>query len=31
MRPLSTSCADHMGSTWARVRTWDGSKLELLV
>jgi len=26
MRPLSTSCADHMGSTWARIETWDGSK-----
>ena len=26
MRPLSTSCNDHMGSTWARVQTWDGSK-----
>ncbi|MNV67047.1 hypothetical protein D3C71_1598300 [compost metagenome] len=26
MRPLSTSCADHMGSTWARVHTWDGKK-----
>jgi branched-chain amino acid transport system substrate-binding protein len=26
MRPLSTSCADHMGSTWARIQTWDGSK-----
>ncbi|MGI9135371.1 MAG: ABC transporter substrate-binding protein [Rhodoferax sp.] len=26
MRPLSTSCADHMGSTWARVKTWDGAK-----
>jgi len=26
MRPLSTSCADHQGSTWARVHTWDGSK-----
>jgi branched-chain amino acid transport system substrate-binding protein len=26
MRPLATSCADHMGSTWARVQTWDGSK-----
>ena len=24
MRPISTSCADHMGSTWARVHTWDG-------
>ena len=26
MRPLSTSCVDHMGSTWARVQTWDGKK-----
>jgi branched-chain amino acid transport system substrate-binding protein len=26
IRPLSTSCQDHMGSTWARVHTWDGSK-----
>ena len=26
MRPLSTSCQDHMGSTWARVQTWDGTK-----
>ncbi|MES2226959.1 MAG: ABC transporter substrate-binding protein [Pseudomonadota bacterium] len=26
MRPLSTSCKDHMGSTWARIQTWDGSK-----
>ena len=26
MRPVSTSCADHMGASWARVRTWDGSK-----
>ncbi|PLC07205.1 ABC transporter permease [Variovorax sp. RO1] len=26
MRPLATSCADHMGSAWARVQTWDGSK-----
>jgi branched-chain amino acid transport system substrate-binding protein len=26
MRPLSTSCADHMGSTWARIHTWDGGK-----
>ena len=28
MRPVSTSCADHMGSTWARVHTWDGKKWE---
>ena len=26
MRPVSTSCFDHMGSAWARVHTWDGSK-----
>jgi branched-chain amino acid transport system substrate-binding protein len=26
MRPLSTSCADHMGVAWARVHTWDGAK-----
>lgn len=26
MRPVSTSCQDHMGSTWARIETWDGSK-----
>jgi branched-chain amino acid transport system substrate-binding protein len=26
MRPVSTSCADHTGSGWARVHTWDGSK-----
>jgi branched-chain amino acid transport system substrate-binding protein len=26
MRPVSTSCQDHMGSAWARVHTWDGKK-----
>ena len=26
LRPISTSCADHMGSTWARIETWDGAK-----
>ena len=26
LRPVSTSCQDHMGSTWARVETWDGKK-----
>ena len=25
MRPISTSCVDHMGSAWARIHTWDGS------
>jgi branched-chain amino acid transport system substrate-binding protein len=28
MRPISTSCQDHMGAAWARVHTWDGSKWE---
>ncbi|MFG6448538.1 ABC transporter substrate-binding protein [Roseateles sp. BYS180W] len=26
MRPVSTSCQDHMGSAWARVHTWDGAQ-----
>jgi len=26
MRPVSTSCADHMGANWARIHTWDGKK-----
>ena len=26
MRPVSTSCADHMGSAWVRLHTWDGAK-----
>jgi branched-chain amino acid transport system substrate-binding protein len=26
MRPVSTSCLDHMGSTYARIHTWDGTK-----
>ncbi|WP_310568023.1 ABC transporter substrate-binding protein [Hydrogenophaga sp.] len=26
MRPISTSCQDHMGANWARIHTWDGSK-----
>ena len=26
MRPISTSCADHMGASWTRVHTWDGTK-----
>ena len=26
MRPVSTSCQDHMGANWARVHTWDGGK-----
>ncbi len=26
LRPISTSCLDHMGASWARVHTWDGAK-----
>ncbi len=26
MRPISTSCADHRGDSWARIHTWDGTK-----
>ncbi|PTT76836.1 ABC transporter permease [Pelomonas sp. HMWF004] len=26
IRPISTSCYDHQGSTWARVHTWDGKQ-----
>src|SRR5215213_7313753 len=26
MRPISTSCVDHMGSSWARIHTWDGKE-----
>ena len=26
MRPISTSCADHMGASWGRIATWDGHK-----
>ena len=26
IRPLKTTCEDHMGSSWARAHTWDGSK-----
>ncbi|CAN7204876.1 ABC transporter substrate-binding protein [Acidovorax sp. LjRoot129] len=24
LRPISTSCQDHMGAYWARMQTWDG-------
>ena len=26
IRPVSSSCQDHMGSTWARIQDWDGAK-----
>ncbi|MEP6559307.1 MAG: ABC transporter substrate-binding protein [Burkholderiales bacterium] len=29
MRPIKTTCEDHMGSTWARLETWDGKNWTL--
>jgi branched-chain amino acid transport system substrate-binding protein len=29
MRPVSTSCQDHMGAAVARVQTWDGSNWKI--
>ena len=26
MRPVQTSCANHMGNDWARIVQWDGAK-----
>ena len=26
LSPIQTTCGDHMGSAWARVHTWDGTK-----
>src|SRR3546814_10648398 len=28
MRPVKTSCADHMGTDWARIIQWDGGRSE---
>ncbi len=29
MRPVKTSCTNHMGDDWARIVQWDGAKWEL--
>jgi len=26
MRPVQTSCLDHMGASWVRIQVWDGGK-----
>ena len=26
IRPVKTSCNNHMGSSWARIHAWDGKK-----
>src|SRR5690554_862233 len=30
LRPVRTSCEDHMGDDWARIIQWDGSKFEIV-
>jgi branched-chain amino acid transport system substrate-binding protein len=30
MRPVKTSCEDHMGDDWARIIQWDGSKFNIV-
>jgi branched-chain amino acid transport system substrate-binding protein len=29
VRPIKTSCSNHMGADWARIVQWDGSKWNL--
>ena len=29
MRPVQTSCSNHMGTDWARIVQWDGAKWQL--
>ena len=29
LRPISTSCADHMGASWARIHTWEGKNWKI--
>ncbi|WP_213958207.1 MULTISPECIES: ABC transporter substrate-binding protein [unclassified Variovorax] len=29
MRPVKTSCTNHMGNDWARIAQWNGSKWEI--
>jgi branched-chain amino acid transport system substrate-binding protein len=30
MRPVKTSCANHMGTDWARIAQWDGQKFKVV-
>jgi branched-chain amino acid transport system substrate-binding protein len=30
MRPVKTSCANHMGADWARIVQWDGAKFNVV-
>ncbi len=29
LRPIQTSCANHMGTDWARIAEWDGAKWQV--
>jgi branched-chain amino acid transport system substrate-binding protein len=29
MRPIKTSCSNHMGTDWARIAQWDGAKWQV--
>ncbi|MCY1313975.1 hypothetical protein D9M70_645520 [compost metagenome] len=29
MRPVKTTCGNHMGDVWARIVQWDGSKFKV--
>ena len=30
MRPVRTTCEDHVGGDWARIAQWDGAKWEVI-
>ena len=30
MRPVKTSCANHMGDDWSRIAQWDGSTFKVV-
>ncbi|MCJ9711726.1 ABC transporter permease, partial [Bordetella hinzii] len=30
MRPVKTSCSNHMGDDWARIVQWDGKKFNVV-
>ncbi len=30
MRPVKTSCENHMGDDWARIIQWDGKKFDVV-
>ena len=30
MRPIKTSCANHLGADWARIAQWDGTAFKVV-